>query len=163
MEAISGHLRSKLRLETVLAILGRLLKGREGAKMGPKGTKMGQVVAKLARSRGPEAPRSTKEGLVKICFCRFGNILMASLAKKLQSKKPKKPNVFRRFYLLWGGAGGGKEGGGDRRGNGGVVLDGGKRGGCFQLIFLILWWWWWWVLVGVGVGRGQGRRANLRG
>ena len=52
-EAILGHFGSKLCWEAALAIFGRPWKGQDGAKMDPKGAKMGQ-----------EAPRSTQEGLL---------------------------------------------------------------------------------------------------
>ena len=55
-----GHLGSKLRLEAALAIFGRPWKGQDGAKTGPKGTKMNQVGAKFAGSCGQEAPRWPK-------------------------------------------------------------------------------------------------------
>ena len=61
---VLDHLASKLLLEAVLANLGRHRKGHDGAKMDPKGAKMGQVGAMLAGSCGQEAPRSTQEGLV---------------------------------------------------------------------------------------------------
>ena len=103
------HFRSKLFLEAILAHFGRPWKAENGAKMGPRSAKMGQVAAKMAASCDQKAPRSTQERLVGALLRASSPILElfgGHLCEKTGKRKTFKNRRFLKVFATLGGPAG---------------------------------------------------------